>query len=310
MKKIKTNQPDLFTRPSLFRVGRPGRKYDGDLNNLFGPEEVFIAYGILKDLDDELIKSSPLCHLFEQAYPEPNEDLSQIEYSAKLRYNSYSTVQDALLRYVTCTALQLVDVMPVRDADNPEDHLDRFLDAYDLLVRKVKCDKHKMLSDELIADSKSEIWRIMYRLLCDHKVHSEEMSGANFADWVEQYVIDSKLVNHSKVEPQLFDDLADTKTFSFLKQSISREYPVPYLETETLSKMMQIKDRVMEGSQMKVMERFTNIAIFGSKAMDITRVASMLLTDEKDQLLNWRAMRMIPAKYLHNKQASELNFDF
>jgi hypothetical protein len=61
---------------------------------------------------------------------------------------------------------------------------------------------------------------------------------------------------------------------------------------------------------MKVFERFTNIAIFGSKAMDITRVASQLLTEDKEQLLNWCAMRMIPAKYLHNKNSSELNFDF
>ena len=307
MKYIKLN---LTQRPSLYRIGKTDYQFDGNLSELFTADEVIHAYEIISEIGNEdVVMASPLFHLFKKAYPEKNDELSLSEHSAKLSYTLYSPLQDALLRFVTSRALELADAIPVRDKVNESDRWERFIDAFDLLSRKYKSLPNRILPLELLSDSKNDLWKIMYKLLSDRKMYSADMSAANFSDWVEQYAIESIAIDHSKIAPEFFDTLSNDQTFKILKVSRIVEHEVPYLETKTKNPYTLMAENKVLGGVDKSFQRFVNISSYSAIGIDLAQIADKLLTDDKEDLLNWSAIKSIPPHY-KQKERSELNFDF
>ena len=307
MKNIKLN---LTQRPSLYRIGKTDYQFDGNLSDLFTADEVIHAYEIISAIDNEdIVMESQLYHLFKKAYPEQNDELSHSEHLAKLRYTSYSPVQDALLRFVTSRALELADAIPVRDKLNKSDRWDRFIDAFDLLSRKYKSLPKRILPLELLADSNNDLWKIMYKLLSDRKMYSAHMSAANFSDLVEQYAMESIAIDHSKIEPEFFDTLSIDQTFKILKVSRVVEHEVPYLETKTKNPFTLMAEHQVLGGVDKSFQRFVNISSYSAIGIDLAQIAHTLLNEDKEVLLNWSAIKSIPPNY-KQKERSELNFDF
>ncbi|NRP11211.1 MULTISPECIES: hypothetical protein [unclassified Marinobacterium] len=283
MKNIKLN---LTQRPSLYRIGKAEYRFDGSLNNLFTEDEVIQAYEIINEInDEEVVMASALLHLFQKAYAAKSEELSGSEQLAKLRYTQYSPVQDALLRFATSRALELVESLPVAESLTPLAHRERFLSAFELLSQKYQLAPKKILPIELLGDSNSRYWKLMYKLLSDRKVYSNDMSPAMFSDLVEHYALKTNLAVSNPVPEEFFDQLSSNQTFRILKVSRVVKQEVPYLETKEKSPFSLMKESKILNELDRSFQRFVDISSYSAIGLHLASIVEDLLENDKCELL-------------------------
>ena len=283
MKNIKLN---LNRNPSLVRVAESDFRFDGDFVGLFSVSEILKAYEIIMDVaDEDVVMSSSLFHLSNKFQSKASRESLLSKHSTNFRYSLYSSVQDALLRFVTSRAIELVESLPdVKDLSSVA-HRKRFLSAFELLSQKYQQAPQKILPIELLADSNSGYWKLMFKLLSDRKVYSQDMSAAMFADLVEHFSSKTNLLESNPVSDEFFDLLSNDKTFQILKVSRVFKDEVPYLETEEKNPFTLMKESKLETEFEQSFNRFVDISSYSAIGLDLVSIVDSLLNSDRSELL-------------------------
>lgn len=262
--------------------------FDGSIKNLFTDGEVIIAcklaYFARVALGKNVIQNSSMNSLFEQSYLDSIKDSLPAELAVKSQYEQYSTVQDGFLRILMLQSCRLASSIPDVDLDSYVEFEESFMDSFEFISRNYSSEGYKSFPTELYQDENLGVWQIIYDLLDDPKVHSSGFGSAAFSDAVEQFVIDSKVIDHKAIPQSVYDSLAQDTNFNFLKWARTMKLPVPCLDTE------RFRLPSNEGERFK---RFVELSAYAGLALDIKKTVDELLSCDQEKFNNWRAAKRV-----------------